>query len=196
MILSILTSIFNIISVYYASKNNRLTWLFGIFAAILTIIIMYNSEFIWQVYFQIITIIFSYYAFVTWKSSEEDNDNDVHISNPLTTFIVMFGVIPIISSYVFTNVDNVDIDGMLSLQCLFATYLLYKKNCLAWAYWITIDITFITYGLINDNIEFFIVYLILFILAVRGLFINFDITLKNKANNVDKDYILDFLIKK
>lgn len=196
MILSILTSIFNIISVYYASKNNRLTWLFGIFAAILTIIIMYNSEFIWQVYFQIITIIFSYYAFVTWKSSEEDNDNDVHISNPLTTFIVMFGVIPIISSYVFTNVNNVDIDGMLSLQCLFATYLLYKKNCLAWAYWITIDITFITYGLINDNIEFFIVYFILFILAVRGLFINFDITLKNKANNVDKDYILDFLIKK
>ena len=40
MILSIIISIFNIASVYFAAKNNRLTWLFGIFAALLTLMLV------------------------------------------------------------------------------------------------------------------------------------------------------------
>lgn len=196
MILSILISIFNILSVYYASKNNRLTWLFGIVAAALTPIILNDAGFIWQIYFQIFTVLFSCYAFITWKPIEADNDKDVHISNVLTSIIVMFVVIGCVVLCISSPMDNKDIDLSLSLQCIFATYLLYKKNVMSWVCWIIIDMCFMVVGAVDDNIEIFITYLVLFILAVRGFLINYEIALKNDANNIDEDYILNFLIKK
>lgn len=191
MILSILISVFNIISVYYASKNNRLTWLFGIFAAMLTSYIMYD-DMMFQCIFQILTAAFCLYSFIRWKSNSEDNDNDVHLSYFITTFIIAFGIIPLITIMFWDYISN-DIDFQLTLICVMATVLLYMKNVAAWVYWIFTDIMFITIGVVNDNFEYVIIYFILLILAFYGFVRNYDLALKNGKNNPFSDF--EFLAK-
>lgn len=191
MILSIVISIFNIASVYYAAKNNRLTWLFGIFAALLTSYIMYD-DMMFQCIFQILTAIFCSYSFIRWKSNSEDNDNDVHLSYFITTFIIAFGIIPLITIMFWNYISN-DIDFQLTLICVMATVLLYMKNVAAWVYWIITDIAFITIGLVNDNFEYIIIYFILLILAIYGFARNYDLALKNGKNNPFSDF--EFLAK-
>ena len=191
MFISILISIFNIASVYFAAKNNRLTWLFGIFAALLTSYVMYD-DMMFQCIFQILTAIFCVYSFIRWKSNSEDNDNDVHLSYFITTFIIAFGIIPLITIIFWDYISN-DIDFQLTLICVMATVLLYMKNVVAWVYWIFTDIAFITIGLVNDNFEYVIIYFILLILAFYGLVRNYDLALKNGKNNPFSDF--EFLAK-
>lgn len=191
MILSIVISIFNIASVYYAAKNNRLTWLFGIFAALLTSYIMYD-DMMFQCIFQILTAIFCGYSFIRWKSNSEDNDNDVHLSYFITTFIIAFGIIPLITIMFWDYISN-DIDFQLTLICVMATVLLYMKNVASWVYWIFTDIAFITIGIVNDNFEYVIIYFILLILAIYGFARNYDLALKNGKNNPFSDF--EFLAK-
>lgn len=185
MILSIVISIFNIASVYYAAKNNRLTWLFGIFAALLTSYIMYD-DMMFQCIFQILTAIFCGYSFIRWKSNSEDNDNDVHLSYLTTTFIIAFGVIPLITLIFWDYISN-DIDFQLTLVCVMATILLYMKNAAAWIYWIFTDIMYMLIGLINDNNEYVIVYFVLLILAIYGFARNYNLVHKNKKFNPFSD---------
>ena len=191
MILSIVISFFNIASVYYAAKNNRLTWLFGIFAALLTSYIMYD-DMMFQCIFQILTAIFCGYSFIRWKSNSEDNDNDVHLSYFITTFIIAFGIIPLITIMFWDYISN-DIDFQLTLICVMATVLLYMKNVASWVYWIFTDIAFITIGIVNDNFEYVIIYFILLILAIYGFARNYDLALKNGKNNPFSDF--EFLAK-
>lgn len=191
MILSILISVFNVISVYYASKNNRLTWLFGIFAALLTSYVMYD-DMMFQCIFQILTAVFCVYSFIKWKSNSEDNDNDVHLSYFITTFIIAFIIIPLITVMFWDYISN-DIDFQLTLICVMATVLLYMKNVAAWVYWMFTDIMFITIGVVNDNFEYVIIYFILLILAFYGFVRNYDLALKNGKNNPFSDF--EFLAK-
>lgn len=191
MILSIIISIFNVASVYFAAKNNRLTWLFGIFAALLTSYVMYDNM-MFQCIFQILTAVFCGYSFIRWKSNSEDNDNDVHLSYFITTFIIAFGIIPLITIIFWDYISN-DIDFQLTLICIMATVLLYMKNVVAWIYWIFTDIIFVTIGAINDNFEYVIIYFILLILAFYGFVRNYDLALKNGKNNPFSDF--EFLSK-
>ena len=191
MILSIVISIFNIASVYFAAKNNRLTWLFGIFAALLTSYVMYDVM-MFQCIFQILTAIFCGYSFIRWKSNSKANDDDVHLSYFTTTFIIAFGIIPLITIMFWDYISN-DIDFQLTLICVMATVLLYMKNVVAWVYWIFTDIVFVTIGVINDNFEYVIIYFILLILAFYGLVRNYDLALKNGKNNPFSDF--EFLAK-
>lgn len=191
MFISILISIFNIASVYFAAKNNRLTWLFGIFAALLTSYVMYDDMW-FQSIFQILTAGFCVYSFIRWKSNSKANDDDVHLSYCITTFIIAFGIIPLITIMFWDYISN-DIDFQLTLICVMATILLYMKNVAAWIYWIFTDIAFITIGMVNDNFEYVIIYFILLILAIYGFARNYDLALKNGKNNPFSDF--EFLVK-
>lgn len=191
MFISILISIFNIASVYFAAKNNRLTWLFGIFAALLISYVMYDDMW-FQSIFQILTAGFCVYSFIRWKSNSKANDDDVHLSYCITTFIIAFGIIPLITIMFWDYISN-DIDFQLTLICVMATILLYMKNVAAWIYWIFTDIAFITIGMVNDNFEYVIIYFILLILAIYGFARNYDLALKNGKNNPFSDF--GFLVK-
>lgn len=191
MFISILISIFNIASVYFAAKNNRLTWIFGIFAALLTSYVMYDDMW-FQSIFQILTAGFCVYSFIRWKSNSKANDDDVHLSYCITTFIIAFGIIPLTTIMFWDYILN-DIDFQLTLICVMATILLYMKNVAAWIYWIFTDIAFITIGMVNDNFEYVIIYFILLILAIYGFARNYDLALKNGKNNPFSDF--EFLVK-
>ena len=192
MILSIVISIFNVASVYFAAKNNRLTWLFGIFAALLTSYVMYDVM-MFQCIFQILTAIFCGYSFIKWKSNSEDNDNDVHLSNITLCYLMTF-LIPLISILLFENFTNNDIDITLTSLSLYATVLLYRKNVFAWAVWIVVDIGFIVSSLVSDNNAILLIYFVMFFLACYGLIRNINLVYKNhKTDNIDKD--IEYLMK-
>ena len=53
-----------------------------------------------------------------------------------------------------------------------ATYLLYKKYVIAWIYWIFNDVLYILMGICTDNPEYIVIYFVLMIMAMRGLFKN------------------------
>lgn len=192
MILSILISIFNIASVYFAAKNNRLTWMFGIFAALLTSYIMYDIM-MFQGIFQILTAIFCGYSFIRWKSNSEDNDNDVHLSNIISCFLLVW-LIPLISILLFEKFINDNIDLMLTSLSFYATILLYRKNVFAWIVWIIVDIGFIASSITLDNNAILLIYLIMFFLACYGFIRNINLVYKNdKTDNIDKD--IEYLLK-
>ena len=192
MILSILISIFNIASVYFASKNNRLTWLFGIFAALLTSYIMYDIM-MFQGIFQILTAIFCGYSFIRWKSNSEDNDNDVHLSNIISCYLILW-LIPLIFILLFEKFTNDNIDLILTSLSLYATILLYRKNVFAWVVWLVVDIGFIASSIALDNNAILLIYFVMFFLACYGFIRNINLVYKNgKIDNISKD--IEYLMK-
>lgn len=192
MILSIVISIFNIASVYFAVKNNRLTWLFGIFAALLTSYVMCGVM-MFQCIFQILTAIFCGYFFIRWKSNSEDNDNDVHLSNVISCFLMLW-LFPLIFILLFEKFTNDNIDLLLTAWSLYATILLYRKNAFAWIVWVIVDIGFIASSITLDNNAILLIYLIMFFLACYGFIRNINLVYKNgKTDNVAKD--IEYLMK-
>ena len=77
MVFGILISILNIVSVYYATKNDKMTWIIGLFPAIITTI-LFAIDGLW------LSAIFNFYSFIIcilgiiyWKNSAKENLEDV-----------------------------------------------------------------------------------------------------------------------
>ena len=174
----------NIISVYYAAKNNVLTWWFGIIATALTSVLFYNKMMPMSCIFNVYSTICAIIAICYWKKNPCENDNEVIFEGYLLSLLIFFGTSTLflfLNNYAF-NIDFNIADVFGTSLAVVATYLLVKRNVLSWVYWVISDIVYIGYGWVNNDIEIFIIYGVLLILAIYGLWRNIELYYKNLYN--------------
>ena len=175
-------TVFGLISVYYASKANILTWSTGIVNEVFLFILFFQvhlyADMFLQVYFFIVTI----YGWYNWNTSTVENKIAVISTKArwLITIIIIAGSLltglliknihlylpnyfKVAAAYPFT-------DSFVMVLSIVATALLAKKRIENWHLWILVDaiciILYFKKGVYFLSLE----YLIFFGLASYGLY--------------------------
>jgi nicotinamide mononucleotide transporter len=175
-------TVFGLISVYYASKANILTWSTGIVNEVFLFILFFQvhlyADMFLQVYFFIVTI----YGWYNWNTSTVESKIAVISTKArwLTTVIIIAG--SLLSGLIIKNIHlylpqyfKVEAaypftDSFVMVMSIVATILLAKKKIENWHLWILVDaiciILYFKKGVYFLSLE----YLIFFGLASYGLY--------------------------
>ena len=79
--IGIMSLMFNLVSVYYATKNNIWTWVYGIMAAILTGALFLERGLIFSFTFQLLTFLLSLIGVMEWNVKDNDNIQKLNVSH-------------------------------------------------------------------------------------------------------------------
>ena len=145
-------TLFGLISVYLATKNNILTWATGIVNEIFLFILFFQvqlyADMFLQVYFFIITI----YGWYYWeKNTAEKTISKINFRNKLLLASAIF-IFTMLSGFLFSNIhfylpeyfkskaSYPYIDSLVMVSSIVATVLLAKKKIENWYLWIAVDL--------------------------------------------------------
>jgi nicotinamide mononucleotide transporter len=175
-------TVFGLISVYYASKANILTWSTGIVNEVFLFILFFQvhlyADMFLQVYFFIVTI----YGWYNWNTSTVENKIAVISTKArwLITIIIIAGWLlsglliknihlylphyfKVAAAYPFT-------DSLVMVLSIVATVLLAKKKIENWHLWILVDVICIILYFKKGVYFLSLEYLIFLGLASYGLY--------------------------
>lgn len=174
-------TLFGLLSVYFASKANMLTWATGIinefFLFILFFQVQLYADMLLQVYFFVVTL----YGWYNWQQKPQKNS----ITSTQTTTKIWFACAiiggTIIAGFIFTNIHLYlpqyfkteaafpFVDSFVMLSSVIATILLAQKKIETWYLWIAVDMVcvflFFKKGIVFLACE----YLVFLGLATYGL---------------------------
>lgn len=173
-------TLFGLISVYYASKANILTWPTGIINEIALFVLFFQvqlyADMFLQVYFFVVTI-FGWYK---WKSNTADVP--VTSAGSLTWIVVTMIVGTIGVGVIITNIHvwlpmwfrlpatYPFADSFVMVGSILATVLLAKKQVENWYLWIIVDMVSIVVYLLKGIYFLSLEYVIFLGLASFGLY--------------------------
>jgi nicotinamide mononucleotide transporter len=174
-------TLFGLLSVYFASKANILTWATGIINEIFLFILFFQvqlyADMLLQVYFFVVTL----YGWHNWQQKPQKNG----ITSTQTTTKIWFASAiiggTIIAGFTFTNIHLYlpqyfkteaafpFVDSFVMLSSIVATILLAQKKIETWYLWIAVDIVCV-FLFFKKGIAFLACeYLVFLGLAIYGL---------------------------
>jgi nicotinamide mononucleotide transporter len=169
VLMLILLNIANILSVWFAAKNNRATWSIGFFAACVTAYIFFVNKHYMSFAFNTYSAIMCIYGYFTWNKSNSDNDKNIKWNKrPIYEIIISIILFACIYSFNSTLSLNPILDTICTSLSIVAAYLLVKQDVNAWIIYITTDILYIYLGVISQDWEYIPIYGIMLILAIYG----------------------------
>lgn len=176
----------NLASVYYATKNSILTWLYGIIASILTASIFLNVNMLYSFLFQLFSALLCFLGLLKWKTNDEDNV--ILLNTKYTIFyLVLIGIVMGSILLITQNCEvKTTIDILLSFISIIATIMLLNHNIFAWIVFCFIDISYMLIATSMQDYRILILYTVMFTLAFYGFMINYFKYLKisGKENNI------------
>ncbi|AYL95816.1 nicotinamide riboside transporter PnuC [Mucilaginibacter celer] len=180
--IELLGTVFGLISVYYASAVNVLTWPTGILNELFFFILFFQvrlyADMFLQVYFFVITI----YGWYNWNSGK----TDLSISGlDLKAMLILLLLMAMGSVGVGVLIKNIHhllpryfsvpaafpfIDSAVMVASIFATVLLSRKKIETWYLWIAVDVVCVGLYFKKQIYFFSIEYFIFLLLASYGLY--------------------------
>lgn len=175
-------TLFGLISVYYASRANILTWPTGIINELFLFILFFQvqlyADMFLQVYFFIVTI----YGWYNWRMNKVEKKVSVTSLRGRMLLIAAMIAGTIAFGYLFRNIHTLlpayfvtpasypFADSFIMVSSILATVLLAKKKIENWALWIIGDVVCVV--LYNKKEVYFLSleYLIFLGLASHGLY--------------------------
>ncbi len=148
----LLGTIFGLISVYFASRANILTWATGIVNELFFYILFYQVQLYADMFLQIYFFAVTLYGWYKWNSKEINNRiTEISMRNKMLLALTILGG-TLISGYLFKNIHLLlpkyfkiqaaypFTDSFVMVSSILATVLLAKKKVETWYLWITVDI--------------------------------------------------------
>ncbi len=163
---------FGLISVYYASRANILTWSTGIVNEVFLFILFYQVQLYADMFLQVYFLVVTLYGWYNWN--KKSIENRISETTNRTKVLLLSAIIlcSLISGYIFTNIHLYlptffkikaaypFIDSFVMISSIIATILLAKKKIENWYLWIAIDvicvILYYKKGVYFLSIEYFI----------------------------------------
>ena len=178
--IELIGTLFGLISVYYASRANVLTWPTGIFNEVALFILFFQvqlyADMLLQVFFLIVTI----FGWYNWKMKS----TDLPVSRLGSAAVKLYGVVLITGTIIMgTLISRVHlwlpayfplpaaypyVDSFIMVASILATLLLAKKRIETWVLWITLDVVSIVLYLIKGIYFLSLEYVIFLGLAYTG----------------------------
>ena len=173
-ILEIIASLFGVLSVWFAKKNNMLVFPTGIVSVLIYVYITYENKIYAEAGINLYYFVMSVYGWVLWTSKNTEIKKNISRNKKsengfyLILFVVFFVILLLILK--MTDSDVVFLDSITTALSLTAMLLLARRKLENWIFWILADIIyiplFIYKGLYITSVQYFI----FLILAISGYF--------------------------
>ena len=122
ILILITVNVANILSVWLAAKNNRLTWGIGFVGVAITAVMFFMSGHYMSFAFNTYSAIMCVIGQFRWNSSVQKNDEAIRWMNPYLLIVISLLLAFLI--YAIFNLSPVLTNGKLSLNVIDALYLL------------------------------------------------------------------------
>jgi nicotinamide mononucleotide transporter len=180
--IELIGTVFGLISVYFASRANILTWSTGIINEVFLFILFFQvhlyADMFLQVYFFVVTI----YGWYNWNTTTVENKIATINSKArwVTAVIIVLGTL--LSGFLIKNIHLYlpnyfkvaaaypFIDSFVMVLSIIATVLLAKKKIENWHLWILVDVICVILYFKKGVYFLSLEYLIFFGLASYGLY--------------------------
>lgn len=165
-------TLFGLVSVYFASRANILTWGTGIVNEIFLFIIFFQVQLYEDMFLQVYFFIVTLYGWYKWNAKTNENKvSETSFRNKISlATIILIGTL--ISGFLFTNIhlylpEYFKIqaaypftDSFVMVSSIIATILLAKKKIENWYLWIAVDLVCVVLyfkkGVYFLSLEYFI----------------------------------------
>lgn len=165
-------AIFNVIALYLAIINDRKTWWFAIAGTTLASIMFFNDMMISSFLFNVYSTVCSIIALFTWKKANSENRMFLCFDTLIWATPLLAVALIYLNVYVF-NSEYFIFDSLGPTFAIVATYLLVKKNILAYVFWILCDINYLVCGIVSNTTHYIIIYTVMLLLSIYGLIRNY-----------------------
>ena len=165
-------TLFGLVSVYFASKANILTWPTGIVNEIFLFILFFQVQLYADMFLQVYFFIVTLYGWYNWKTNTKEKIiSEINFRNKLRLAAAII-IISLLSGFLFANIHfylpNIFkvkaaypfIDSFIMVSSIIATVLLASKKVENWYLWIAVDIVcvglYFKKGVYFLSLEYFI----------------------------------------
>jgi nicotinamide mononucleotide transporter len=137
-----LAVLFTLCSVFTASNNQKINWIFGIIAAFFYGVIFYQQNLYANFILQIFYIIIGFLGYFIWNEKDTDFHIDLRSMNYYyNRWIIIFSFLYFL--VILFGGELKILDCLLTSGSIIATWMLIKKDIRSWLLWFYIDIFYI-----------------------------------------------------
>ena len=163
-----IVNVANVVSVWLAAKNNRLTWGIGFVAVAITAALFFSSDHFMSFAFNTYSAIVCIFGHFRWKSSTQENDKTICWSKPYLP-IAISAALAIGIFFIDKDISNNPwLDSIGTAVSIVAAYLLVKQDINAWILYLLSDVIYIYLGIVSGNTEYTIIYGVMMLIAIYG----------------------------
>jgi len=188
--IELIGTLFGLVSVYFASRANILTWAMGIVNELFLFILFFQVQLYADMFLQVYFFVVTLYGWYNWK--QNPNENSITSSDLKTKiwFVITIIIVTLIAGFLFSNIHLYlpqyfkikaaypYADSFVLILSVIATILLAQKKIETWYLWMIVDLVcvflFFKKGIVFLGLE----YLIFLGLATYGLW-----NWKKQSNN-------------
>lgn len=168
VLILIVVNIANILSVWLAAKNNRLTWGIGFVAVAITAVLFFMSKHYMSFAFNTYSAVMCIVGHFRWKDSVAENDEAIKWSKPYLP-ITICAILSIGIYCINCELSqNPLLDSIGTAVSVVAAYLLVKQDVNAWLLYLLSDVIYIYLGLVSGDWQYTIIFGVMMILAIYG----------------------------
>lgn len=183
--IELIGTILYLLSVWLIAKKNILTWPIGIVSVILYAILFYQIRLYADTFEQCYYLFASIYGWWLWNKAKNDVESKVEIKVSNKKILIITVIVTIAFSfllYILVSRLNILIptifvapaefpflDSLTTIMSFVAMLLLVRKRIESWIYWIIVDAIGIWLYYIKDVKFLSVLYIILLIIAIKGL---------------------------
>ncbi len=158
----------NVLSVWFAARNNRLTWLVGFVAVAITAVLFFRNGHYMSFLFNVYSAVVCIFGHFRWQRKTEENDKAICWSRPdkMLALCLLLSVLIFFANHDLSN--NPWLDSIGTAVSMVVAYLLVKQDVNAWLLYLASDVIYIYLGVTSGDIEYVVIYVIMMILAIYG----------------------------
>lgn len=168
ILILIIVNVSNVLSVWYAAKNNRLTWAIGFIGVAITAIMFFMSGHYMSFAFNTYSAIMCVIGHFRWNKSIEKNDESIQWMKPYLPILISLVIAALIYLVNAHLSQNPIFDSIGTAVSIVATYLLVKQDVNAWFLYLFSDVIYIYLGFTSGNWEYSVIYGVMMLLAIYG----------------------------
>lgn len=168
ILILIIVNFANILSVWYAARNNRLTWGVGFIGVAITAVMFFMSGHYMSFAFNTYSAIMCIIGHFRWNKSVEKNDEKIQWMKPYWPILIS-GTFAVLIYWINAHLSqNAVLDSIGTAVSIVAAYLLVKQDVNAWFLYLFSDIIYIYLGITSGDWEYSVIFGVMMLLAIYG----------------------------
>lgn len=174
-------TLFGLVSVYFATKANILTWSTGIINELFLFILFFQIQLYADMFLQVFFFIVTLYGWYNWRKKPKENSITSIAFKAQVWIFLALAITALIAGYLFSNIHLYlpqyfkkeasfpYADSLVMVMSIVATFLLAKKKIETWYLWISLDLICVFLFFIKGIVFLAFEYFIFLGLATYGL---------------------------
>ena len=168
VLILIIVNVANILSVWFAAKNNRLTWSVGFIGVAITAVMFFMNGHYMSFAFNTYSAIMCVIGHFRWNSSVQKNDEAIRWMKPYLLIVISLLLAFLIYAINANLSQNPILDSVGTAVSIVAAYLLVKQDVNAWFLYLFSDVIYIYLGITSGDWEYTVIYGVMMLLAIYG----------------------------